>query len=81
MLKRLRRVLAARQRRRALLKIRREFAKSGYPLDRLDDAEIEASLPPETFDDPESRLGAKAISRALLRMPHGVSSRRWARRS
>ena len=75
----LRRVMAARRRRRALLTIRREFARSGYPLDRLDDAEIEASLPPETFDDPASRLGAKAISRALLRMPHGVGPRRRAR--
>ena len=72
-------MLAARRRRRALRMIRREFAKSGYPLDRLDDAEIEASLPPETFDDPASRLGAKAISRALLRMPHGFSLRRRAR--
>lgn len=79
--KRLRRVMAARRRRRALLQIRREFARSGYPLDRLDDDEIEASLPPETFDDPASRLGAKAISRALLRMPPGVSSRRRARGS
>ena len=77
--KRLRRVMAARRRRRALLTIRREFARCGYPLDRLDDAEIEASLPPETFDDPASRLGAKAISRALLRMPPGVSPRRRAR--
>lgn len=77
--KRLRRVMASRRRRRALLTIRREFARGGYPLDRLDDAEIEASLPPETFDDPASRLGAKAISRALLRLPPGVSARRGAR--
>lgn len=81
MFKRLRRVMAARRRRRALLKIRREFARCGYPLDRLDDAEIEASLLPETFNDPASRLGAKAISRALLRMPPGVSPRRRARGS
>jgi hypothetical protein len=73
--------MAARRRRRALLTIRREFAKYGYPLDRLDDAEIEASLPPETIDDPASRLGAKAISRALLRMPSGVRPRRRARGS
>jgi hypothetical protein len=74
--KRLRRVMAARRRRRTLLTIRREFARSGYSLDRLDDAEIEASLPPETFDDPASRLGAKAISRALLQLPPGLSPRR-----
>ena len=75
MFKRLRRVMASRRRRRALLTIRREFAKWGYPLDRLDDVEIEASLPPETFEDPASRLGAKTISRALLRMPAGTRRR------
>jgi hypothetical protein len=55
--------------------IRREFARCGYPLDALADAEIEASLPPETFEDPASRLGAKTISRALLRMPAGARRR------
>ena len=75
MFKRLRRVMAARRRRRALMTIRREFARSGYPLDALADAEIEASLPPETFEDPASRLGAKTISRALLRMPAGAGRR------
>ena len=75
MLKRLRRVMAARRRRRTLMTIRREFARSGYPLDALADAEIEASLPPETFEDPASRLGAKTISRALLRMPPGARRR------
>jgi hypothetical protein len=55
--------------------IRREFARCGYPLDALADAEIEASLPPETFEDPASRLGAKTISRALLRMPPGARRR------
>jgi hypothetical protein len=77
--KRLRRVMASRRRRRALQTIRREFARCGYPLDRLADDEIEASLPPETFGDPASRLGAKVVSRALLRMPPGVSSRQAAR--
>ena len=79
MFKRLSRVMAARRRRRTLMTIRREFERCGYPLDALADAEIEASLPPETFEDPASRLGAKTISRALLRMPPGVSARRRAR--
>ena len=68
MLKRFRLMLAARRRRRSMLTIRKEFARCGYPLDGLADAEIEASLPPETVADPASRLGAKTISRALRRL-------------
>ena len=67
----LRRMLAARRRRRALLTIRREFARCGYPLDGLADGEIEAVLSPGTVEDPASRLGAKIISRAVRRLPHG----------
>jgi hypothetical protein len=36
---------------------------------------VEASLPPETLEDPASRLGAKMISRALRRMPTGTVRR------
>ena len=68
MLKRFRRMLAERRRRRSLLIIRREFAKCGYPLDGLVDAEIEASLPPAAVEDPAYRLGAKMISRAVRRL-------------
>jgi hypothetical protein len=75
MFKRFRLMLAARRRRRAILTIRREFARSGYPLDALADAEIEASLPPETVADPASRLGAKMISRAVRRLPLGSRRR------
>jgi hypothetical protein len=80
MFKRFRQMWAARRRRRAILTIRREFARSGYLLDGLADAEIEASLPPETFEDPASRLGAKTISRALRRLPAGSVRRRRAPR-
>ena len=80
MFKRFRLMLAARRRRRAIQTIRREFARSGYPLDALADAEIEASLPPETFEDPASRLGAKTISRALRRLPPGAGRRPRATR-
>ncbi len=68
------RMLAARRRRRALIKIRGEFARHGYPLDGLADAEIEAALPPGTCETPPDRLGAKTISHALGRLP--ISSRR-----
>jgi hypothetical protein len=71
-LKRFLLMAAARRRRRALLSIRREFARCGYPLDGVADAEIEASLPPGTVEDPATRLGAKTISRALRRLPPGV---------
>lgn len=71
MFTRLRRFMAARRRRRAFITIRREFARGGYPLDGLADDEIEAALPPGTVEDPDSRLGAKTISRAVGRLPLG----------
>ena len=66
-------MLAARRRRRALLKIRGEFARCGYPLDGLADADIEASLPPGMCETPPDYLGAKTISRALRRLSTGVT--------
>ena len=62
------RMLAARRRSRALMKVRREFAKWGYPLDGTADADIEAALPPGMCDNPPDYLGAKTISRALRRL-------------
>jgi hypothetical protein len=67
-------MLAARRRRRALIKIRREFARWGYPLDGTADADIEAALPPGTCENPPDHLGAKTISRALRRLSIGT---RW----
>lgn len=68
MYRRFRQMLAARRRRRALVKIRGEFARCGYPLHGLSDAEIEASLPPGTCDAPPDYLGAKTVSRAVRRL-------------
>jgi hypothetical protein len=45
LLKKFFRMLESRRRRRALGKIRREFANAGYPLDRFRDSQIEAALP------------------------------------
>ena len=61
-------MLAARRRRRALIKIRREFARWGYPLDGTADADIEAALLPGMCENPPDYLGAKTISRALRRL-------------
>jgi hypothetical protein len=67
-LTKIRQKLAARRRRHAFSKIRREFARCGYSLDGLADAEIEASLPPGTCEAPPDHLGAKTISRAIGRL-------------
>ena len=67
-------MLAARRRRRALEKIRQEFARYGYPLDGHADSDIEASLPPGMCETPPDYLGAKTISRALRRLSTGVTS-------
>lgn len=67
-------MLAARRRRQALVKIRQEFARCGYPLDGLTDADVEASLPPGMCETPPDYLGAKTISRALRRLSTGVIS-------
>ena len=65
-------MLAARRRRRALVKIRQEFARHGYPLDGHADSVIEASLPPGMCETPPAYLGAKTISRALRRLSTGA---------
>lgn len=72
-------MLAARRRRRALEKIRRAFASSGYPLDGTPDREIEAALPPWMCEAPPAHVSAKTISRALRRLPTGDGRRRGAR--
>jgi hypothetical protein len=69
-------MLAERRRRRALVKIRREFARSGHPLDGHSDSDIEASLPPGMCDTPPAYLGAKTISRALRRLSNGAAGER-----
>lgn len=66
------RMLAARRRRLALVKIRQEFERCGYTLDGLADSQIEAALPPGTCEAPPDYLGAKTISRALRRLSVGI---------
>jgi hypothetical protein len=66
-------MLAARRRRRALVKIRRAFARCGYPLDGHSDSDIEASLPPGMCETPPDYLGAKTVSRALRRLSTGAA--------
>jgi hypothetical protein len=65
-------MLAERRRRLALVKIRREFERCGYPLDGLADSQIEAALPPGTCEAPPDYLGPKTISRALRRLSVGI---------
>ena len=72
MLRKFNHLLATRRRRRALVQIRREFARSGYPLDGHADSDIEASLPPWVCETPPARLGAKTISHALRRLSAAV---------
>jgi hypothetical protein len=62
-------ILEARRRRRALFGIRREFAKAGYPLDQFGDSQIEAALTLWTDDIATVTLNAKAMYRALKRLP------------
>jgi hypothetical protein len=64
--KKLFRILEARRRRRKVMKIRREFAKAGYPLDQFRDSQIEAALRANT--DGEFSISAKTIYRTLKRL-------------
>jgi hypothetical protein len=68
-------MLAARRCRRALVKIRREFARWGYPLDNKSDAAIEAALPPGMCETPPDYIGAKMICRALHRLSTSTERR------
>ena len=68
MLKKLYRKLQARKRARALLNIRQEFAKAGYPLDRFRDSEIEAATTLWNEDIAAFTISAKIIYRILKRL-------------
>jgi hypothetical protein len=62
--------LQARRRARALLNIRLEFAKAGYPLERFRDSEIEAAITHwnEDEDIAAFTISAKIIYRTLKRL-------------
>ena len=70
MLKKFYKKLQARRRARALLNIRQEFAKAGYPLERFRDSEIEAAITHwnEDEDIAAFTISAKIIYRTLKRL-------------
>lgn len=59
---------AAYRRRRAFSKVRREFAKVGYPLDGLSDSQVEAALTNGKGRITDVVLSAKIIHHALRRL-------------
>ena len=68
LLKKLYQILASRRRRRALRKIRRGFARAGYPLDKFRDSQIEAALRHWNNDVSQVTVNAKTIYRTLKRL-------------
>jgi hypothetical protein len=60
--------LQARKRAHALLKIRQEFAKAGYPLDRFRDSELEAAITYWNKDIAAFTISAKIIHRIFNRL-------------
>ena len=75
MLKKFFQKLQARKRARALLNIRQQFAKAGYPLDRFQDSEIEAAITywNEDEDIAAFTISAKIIYRILKRLRRGAN--------
>ena len=63
LLKKFYQILKSRKQRREVMKIRREFAKAGYPLDQFRDSQIEAALRSNT-----DTISAKIIYRTLKRL-------------
>ena len=74
MVERLYQILKTRRRRRALAKIRREFAKAGYPLDQFGDSQLEAALTRWNNDIAAFTVSAKTIYRTLKRLPRVAPS-------
>jgi hypothetical protein len=68
LLKKLYQILASRRRRRAFRKIRREFARAGYRLDKFRDSQIEAALRHWNNDVSQVTVNAKTIYRTLKRL-------------
>ena len=74
MIERIYRIGAAQKKRRILRKIRREFERSGYPLDGVPDSQIKAALTRGGFELNEISLSAKTIYLALRRLSSGGST-------
>ena len=66
LLKKFYQILESRRRRRQIRKIRREFARAGYPLDQFRDSQVEAALRANT--DVGFTISAKTIYRTLKRL-------------
>src|SRR5690242_17007635 len=60
--------LQARKRARAVLNIRQEFARAGYPLDHFRDSEIEAAITHWHEDISAFTISAKIIYRIFKRL-------------
>ena len=75
LLKKFYQILKSWRRRRGVMKIRREFARAGYPLDQFRDSQIEAALRANT--DVGFTISAKTIYRTLkrLKVTHGEQDR------
>ena len=63
-------ILETWKRRRALVNIRREFAKAGFTLDHFPDSQIEVALTRWNDDITAVTLSAKTIYRALKQLAH-----------
>ncbi len=66
LLRKLYEIVESRRRRREVKKIRREFARAGYPLDQFRDSQIEAALHRNTKVG--FTINAKTIYRTLKRL-------------
>jgi len=66
LLKKFYQLLESRRQRREIKKIRREFARAGYPLDQFRDSQIEAALHRNT--EVGLAISAKTIYRMLKRL-------------
>jgi hypothetical protein len=58
----------SRRRQRAIVNIRREFLKAGYPLDHFGDSQIEAAVTRWNDDISAVTVSAKIIYRVLKRL-------------
>ena len=69
-------ILESRKRRRALVSIRREFARAGFTVDQFPDSQIEAALTRWNDDITAVILSAKTIYRALKQLGHVTRDQR-----
>ena len=68
MVTKLNQIVEARRRQRAILNIRREFLRAGYPLDHFSHSQLEAAFTLWDDDISTVTVSAKIIYRALKRL-------------